>query len=93
MTVGAYAAMPAQTTKQSKIANDRSEIVDASTEQTHEDEYRVVVNDEEQYSLWPAFRAIPVGWADALMTGTKEDCLEFIRANWTDMRPKSMRGA
>jgi MbtH protein len=60
-------------------------------EQITEDEYRVVVNDEEQYSIWPAFRALPLGWSDAGKTGTKSDCLEFVEQTWTDMRPRSVR--
>ena len=53
--------------------------------------YNVVVNDEEQYSIWPEFREIPLGWRNAGKTGTKAECLEFINEVWTDMRPKSLR--
>jgi len=53
--------------------------------------YRVVVNDEEQYSIWPAERPLPAGWRDAGILGAKRECLEFIDANWTDMRPLSLR--
>jgi MbtH protein len=55
--------------------------------------YKVVVNHEEQYSIWPAARANPKGWADAGMTGNKEECLGFIEEIWTDMRPRSVREA
>lgn len=53
--------------------------------------YRVVVNHEEQYSIWPADREIPLGWKDAGFTGLKADCLDYIKEVWTDMRPLSLR--
>ena len=53
--------------------------------------YRVVVNHEEQYSIWPASRRNALGWADAGKTGTKEECLSYIEQVWTDMRPLSLR--
>lgn len=53
--------------------------------------YRVVVNDEEQYSIWPADREAAPGWTDAGKTGTKEECLAYISEVWTDMRPLSLR--
>ncbi|MGI8918772.1 MAG: MbtH family protein [Pyrinomonadaceae bacterium] len=53
--------------------------------------YRVVVNHEEQYSIWPEGRENALGWRDAGKTGIKAECLEFIKEIWTDMRPKSLR--
>ena len=53
--------------------------------------YRVVFNQEEQYSIWPADRQLPLGWYDAGKSGLKEECLEYIKAVWTDMRPLSLR--
>jgi len=53
--------------------------------------YKVVVNHEEQYSIWPADRENALGWKDAGRSGTKEECLAFIREAWTDMRPLSLR--
>ena len=53
--------------------------------------YKVVVNHEEQYSIWPADREIPVGWRDAGKSGTKQACLDYIQEVWTDMRPLSLR--
>lgn len=53
--------------------------------------YKVVVNDEEQYSIWPADRPNPPGWRDAGPRGPKADCLAYIRVVWTDMRPASLR--
>jgi MbtH protein len=53
--------------------------------------YKVVVNDEEQYSVWPADRENPLGWSDAGKSGTKTECLAFIKEVWTDMRPLSVR--
>jgi MbtH protein len=55
--------------------------------------YRVVVNHEEQYSIWLDGRQIPAGWKDAGKMGSKEECLEFIERVWTDMRPLSLRRA
>ena len=53
--------------------------------------YKVVVNHEEQYSIWPSARENPLGWKDAGKVGSKEECLEFIKEVWTDMRPLSLR--
>jgi uncharacterized protein YbdZ (MbtH family) len=53
--------------------------------------YKVVVNHEEQYSIWPADRENPLGWSDAGKMGTKAECLEYIKEVWTDMRPLSLR--
>ncbi len=53
--------------------------------------YRVVINHEEQYSVWFADREIPVGWKDVGKKGTKQECLQQIREVWTDMRPLSFR--
>ena len=53
--------------------------------------YRVVVNDEAQYSILPADRENPPGWHDAGKQGDKQDCLRFVDEVWTDMRPLSLR--
>ena len=53
--------------------------------------YNVVVNHEEQYSIWPSFRDLPTGWKNAGKTGRKADCLKYIDEVWTDMRPLSLR--
>ena len=53
--------------------------------------YAVVVNDEEQYSIWPAERDLPAGWRRDGFTGTEEECLAYIDEVWTDMRPASLR--
>lgn len=53
--------------------------------------YRVVVNHEEQYSIWPVKRENPVGWKDAGKVGVKAECLAYIKEVWTDMRPLSLR--
>jgi MbtH protein len=59
--------------------------------QTDERTYRVVRNDEEQYSVWWADRSIPAGWYAEGFEGTKDACLERIGEVWTDMRPLSLR--
>lgn len=53
--------------------------------------YKVVMNHEEQYSIWPDYKEIPRGWKDAGKTGPKAECLAFIKEVWTDMRPLSLR--
>jgi MbtH protein len=55
--------------------------------------YKVVVNDEEQYSIWPADRENAIGWRDEGCTGTRAACLAHIDEIWTDMRPASLRRA
>ena len=55
--------------------------------------FRVVVNDEEQYSIWPLEKEIPAGWRDEGTTGRKEECTRHIDEVWTDMRPLSLRKA
>ena len=53
--------------------------------------YNVVINHEEQYSIWLADRENPLGWTNAGKTGTKAECLQYIQEVWTDMRPLSLR--
>ena len=53
--------------------------------------YKVVVNHEEQYSIWPAHRANAPHWRDTGKTGDKAECLQYIKSVWTDMRPLSLR--
>ncbi|TAN51398.1 MAG: MbtH family NRPS accessory protein [Methylococcaceae bacterium] len=53
--------------------------------------YHVVVNDEEQYSIWPEYKEIPPGWRAVGQTGPKQACLDYIKEVWTDMRPLSLR--
>lgn len=53
--------------------------------------YRVVINHEEQYSIWPLDREVPVGWSDVGKHGSKAECLAHIEEVWTDMRPLSLR--
>lgn len=59
----------------------------------NEDEtiYKVVVNHEEQYSIWPNDRENALGWSDAGKAGLKNECLAYIKEVWTDMRPLSLR--
>ena len=51
----------------------------------------VLVNQEEQYSLWPQYKAIPAGWRAVGPQGSKEECCKYVDAVWTDMRPLSLR--
>jgi MbtH protein len=57
----------------------------------HVKELTVVINPEEQYSIWPAHRKLPDGWQPVGKTGTFEECIRYIDEVWTDMRPKSLR--
>jgi len=63
--------------------------------QQHDEEdttiYKVVVNHEEQYSIWPEYKENPLGWNDVGKVGTKAECLAYIKEVWTDMRPLSLR--
>jgi MbtH protein len=52
--------------------------------------FLVLVNDEGQYSLWPSFAEVPAGWTVAKPADTRRACLDYVEANWTDMRPKSL---
>ena len=52
--------------------------------------YQVVINHEEQYSIWPADRRAPLGWKAVGKAGSKTDCLNYIEEVWTDMRPLSL---
>jgi MbtH protein len=62
-----------------------------TNETTDNTVYKVVVNHEEQYSIWPAHRQNALGWNDADKIGTKSECLEYIGRVWKDMRPLSLR--
>jgi MbtH protein len=63
----------------------------SSTFDDDQAQFEVVVNDEEQYSIWPADREPPAGWRKAGKQGLKADCLAYINEVWTDMRPLSLR--
>ena len=54
-------------------------------------QYKVVVNQEQQYSIWAVEKKNPLGWTDAGKTGSKTECLAHIKEVWTDMRPLSLR--
>ena len=53
--------------------------------------YKVVLNHEEQYSIWPADRHNPLGWKDDAKAPPKAECLAYVKEVWTDMRPLSLR--
>jgi len=56
-----------------------------------EGRFFVLVNDEEQHSLWPSFVDVPGGWRQVFGEDTREACLAYVEATWTDLRPKSLR--
>lgn len=53
--------------------------------------FSVLVNDEDQHSLWPTFAAVPAGWRVVFGEDTRAACLAYVEANWIDMRPRSLR--
>ncbi|MEH0401371.1 MbtH family protein [[Kitasatospora] papulosa] len=55
--------------------------------------YLVLVNDEGQHSLWPAFADVPAGWTVTHQEDTRQACLDHVERNWTDLRPKSLIGS
>ena len=61
------------------------------TDEEDQRTYKVVVNHEEQYSIWFADRELPLGWREAGKSGTKPECLAYIEEVWVDMRPLSLR--
>lgn len=61
------------------------------TSESNEENFLVVINDEEQYSIWLAEKPVPAGWRAVGKRGSKADCLEYIESVWTDMRPLSLR--
>jgi MbtH protein len=62
-----------------------------SDDREHNTNYRVVVNHEGQYSIWPAEQENPAGWRDAEKSGSRAECLDYINEVWTDMRPLTLR--
>ncbi|MFJ1901736.1 MULTISPECIES: MbtH family protein [unclassified Streptomyces] len=52
--------------------------------------FLVLVNEENQHSLWPAFAEVPAGWRTVFGADTREACLAYVEANWTDLRPASL---
>lgn len=62
-----------------------------SDDSEHNTNYKVVVNHEGQYSIWPAERENPVGWKDGGKSGSKAECLAYVKEVWTDMRPLTLR--
>ncbi|GAB2724154.1 MbtH family protein [Kitasatospora kifunensis] len=55
--------------------------------------YHVLVNEEDQHSLWPAALAVPAGWRTVLADRPREECLGYVEAHWSDLRPRSLRAA
>lgn len=58
---------------------------------TDEQLYVVVVNDEDQYSIWPAHRDLPAGWTARTEPAGRQACLDHVEEHWVDMRPRSLR--
>ena len=58
-----------------------------------DESFSVLLNSEGQYSLWPAFAAVPAGWTVAFGEDSRQACLEYIEESWVDMRPASLVAA
>ena len=56
-------------------------------------EFHVVINDQDQYSIWPTFHEVPAGWRTLGVRGNRELCLDYIARNWVDQRPRRLREA
>jgi MbtH protein len=79
---------------ESAALNERHNTTQKVTQMSWDSEdttFRVVINHEEQYSIWPDYLDLPEGWSAVGKPGKKQECLDYIKANWTDMRPKSLR--
>lgn len=74
-----------------KLALFVKEMIMSRDEEEDKTVYKVVLNHEEQYSIWPADRENALGWRDAGKVGLKSECLAYIKEVWTDMRPLSLR--
>lgn len=61
------------------------------SEEADSQRYLVVKNHEEQYSLWPESKPLPLGWSNGGKSGSRAECLDYIEHVWTDMRPLSLR--
>jgi MbtH protein len=81
---------PIHTGPSFRIVSEEGETMGWNEEEDHRI-YTVVMNHEEQYSIWPADRELPLGWSAVGKTGTKAECLDYIKEVWTDMRPLSLR--
>ncbi|MCM6773171.1 MbtH family protein [Nocardia sp. CDC159] len=55
--------------------------------------FYVLVNDEDQHSLWPSFAEIPAGWRVVFGEAARNECVDYVEQNWTDMRPRTLREA
>ena len=77
------------TTKQRAVTS-MSEIL-SSNWSLDGDDFKVLVNDEDQHSIWPSAQPVPAGWSEVGPVGSKEVCLDWIKTNWTDIAPKSIR--
>ena len=55
-----------------------------------EAEYSVLVNEEDQHSLWPVFAAVPEGWTQVFGAAGRQECLDYVERSWTDMRPRTL---
>jgi len=55
--------------------------------------FHVLVNDEEQHSLWPVFKDVPSGWRVVFGPASRQEAVDYVDTHWTDLRPKSLRDA
>jgi MbtH protein len=71
--------------------NRTKEETEAMSWDSEDNTFLVVINHEEQYSIWPDYKEIPKGWRAEGIQGKKQECLDYIQKTWTDMRPLSLR--
>lgn len=86
------AETPSRRTREEKVHKQTTLAVPPSGEDEEDTTiYKVVINHEEQYSIWPAYRELPLGWTSVGKEGRKSECLSYIDEVWVDMRPLSVR--
>jgi len=69
----------------------RPDLAEQASSGTSGTQFTVLINHEAQYGIWPASKPVPEKWRAVGVTGSREDCLAFVRREWTDMRPLSVR--
>src|SRR5215212_7154529 len=88
---GSWTCSASSSAHRGRSGRDHNRPEDKNMGQEDLTRYKVVVNHEAQYSVYPADRENPLGWSDAGKSGTKAECLAFVKEVWTDMRPLSVR--
>jgi MbtH protein len=77
-------------TLQHNSSRRRQELMMTNPFEDEQASYLVLINDEGQHSLWPAFADVPAGWTRTFGPDNRQECLDYVERTWTDMRPKSL---